>query len=126
MIKLRSKGNFSKSMSYLEKLRFKLKIGSVLEKYGRRGVEALSAATPRDTGLTANSWYYEVTSDTEKGSLTFFNSNRNKGVPIALIIQYGHGTGTGGWVEGRDYINPVIEPIFEQIEKEVWEEVTKV
>lgn len=126
MIKLRSKGNFSKSMSYLEKLRFKLKIGSVLEKYGRRGVEALSAATPRDTGLTANSWYYEVTSDTEKGSLMFFNSNRNKGVPIALIIQYGHGTGTGGWVEGRDYINPVIEPIFEQIEKEVWEEVTKV
>ena len=126
MIKLRSKGNFSKSMSYLEKLRFKLKIGSVLEKHGRRGVEALSAATPRDTGLTANSWYYEVTSDTEKGSLTFFNSNRNKGVPIALIIQYGHGTGTGGWVEGRDYINPVIEPIFEQIEKEVWEEVTKV
>ena len=126
MITLKSKGNFSKSMSYLEKLRFKLKISSILEKYGKRGVEALSAATPRDTGLTANSWYYEVTSDTQKGTLAFFNSNRNKGVPIALIIQYGHGTGTGGWVEGRDYINPVIEPIFEEIEKDVWEEVTKV
>ena len=89
-------------------------------------VEALSAATPVDSGLTASSWYYEIEHNDTGASISFFNSNVNEGVPIAIILQYGHGTGTGGWVEGRDYINPAIQPIFDQIANDVWREVTKV
>lgn len=125
MISFRQKGDFSKLNRYFELVKETAKIG-VLDKYGRAGVSALSSATPIDTGKTAASWYYEIKRQNGSVSLEFFNSNVNKGVPIAIVLQYGHGTGTGGWVEGRDYINPAIQPIFDQLAKEAWEEVTKI
>lgn len=125
MISFRQKGDFSKLNRYFERVKETAKIG-VLDKYGRAGVSALSSATPIDTGKTAASWYYEIKRQNGSVSLEFFNSNVNKGVHIAIVLQYGHGTGTGGWVEGRDYINPAIQPIFDQLAKEAWEEVTKI
>lgn len=100
------------------------KIG-VLDKYGREGVAALSSATPVESGKTASSWSYEIERQNGAVSIVFKNSNVNKGVPIAIILQLGHGTGTGGWVEGRDYINPAIQPIFDKLANEAWEEVIK-
>lgn len=123
MISFRQKGDFSKLNRYFEKLRESAKIG-VLDKYGRAGVAALASATPTETGLTASSWYYEIKRQNGSVSIEFKNSNVNKGVPIAIILQYGHGTGTGGWVEGRDYINPAIQPIFDQLTADAWKEVT--
>ena len=125
MISFRHKGDFSKADRYLEKLRESVKLG-VLDKYGRAGVAALSSATPVDTGLTANLWFYEIEHSSGSDKIVFNNSNIQNGVPIAIILQYGHGTGTGGWVQGRDYINPAIQPIFDQMIKEVWKEVTSV
>ena len=125
MISFRHKGDFLKADRYLEKLRESVKLG-VLDKYGRAGVAALSSATPVDTGLTANSWFYEIEHSSGSDKIVFNNSNIQNGVPIAIILQYGHGTGTGGWVQGRDYINPAIQPIFDQMTKEVWKEVTSV
>lgn len=119
------KGDFSKVNNWLEKL-LNASHRGVLDKYGRMGVEALSKATPVDTGLTASSWYYEISRTSTSVSINFMNSNRNKGVPIALILQYGHGTGTGGYVQGRDYINPALQPVFEQMCDELWKEVTGV
>ena len=124
MIKFRQKGDFSKLTRFLEKAKNAVKIGD-LDKYGREGVAALSSATPVRTGLTANSWYYEIEHQNGSVSITFNNSNVNKGVPIAIILQYGHGTRNGGWVQGRDYINPAIQPVFDRIAKEAWEEVTR-
>ena len=98
---------------------------SDLDKYGRQGVQALAAATPIDTGLTASSWYYKITMKGDSATISFHNSNIQNGVPIAIILQYGHGTGNGGWVEGRDYINPAIQPIFDEIVRNAWKEVTK-
>lgn len=124
MITFRQKGDFSKLTSFLERAKEAIKLGD-LDKYGREGVAALSSATPVRTGLTANSWYYEIERQNGSVSITFNNSNVNKGVPIAIILQYGHGTRNGGWVQGRDYINPAIQPVFDRIAKEAWEEVTK-
>ncbi len=125
MISLRQKGDFSNAMKYFEKLRNVAKLG-ILDKYGKKGVEALSSATPIDSGTTAASWYYEIKHSGDSAAIQFYNSNINNGVPIALILQYGHGTGTGGWVQGRDYINPVIQPLFDEMAKEVWKEVTRI
>ena len=125
MISFRQKGDFSKLTRFLEKAKNVVRIGD-LDKYGREGVAALASATPVDSGETANSWYYEIKHDKGSATITFNNSHINKGVPIAIILQYGHGTGTGGWVEGRDYINPAIQPIFDKIVDEAWKEVTKV
>ncbi len=125
MISFRQKGDFSKLNKYLERVREAAKIG-VLDKYGRAGVSALASATPTRTGLTASSWYYEIKRDKGSVSIEFLNSNVNKGVPIAIILQYGHATGTGGWVEGRDYINPAIQPIFDKLAHEAWKEVTSI
>lgn len=125
MVVIRQKGDFSKLTNYLEKVREKVKLGN-LDKYGRQGVAALSSATPKDTGLTANSWYYEIHQEKGSVSISFNNTNINKGVPIAIILQYGHGTRNGGWVEGIDYINPALRPIFEKIVNEAWEEVTEI
>lgn len=97
----------------------------IFDKYGQIGVEELSAATPVDSGVTASCWSYEVHHDSNSVSLQFFNSNENKGVPIAVILQYGHGTGTGGWVQGRDYINPALRPVFDRLAEEVWREVSR-
>lgn len=123
MISFRHKGDFSKLTRYLEKAKESVHLGT-LDKYGRAGVDALASATPVDTGLTASSWYYEITHGQGSVTITFNNSNFQNGVPIAIILQYGHGTGTGGWVEGRDYINPAIRPVFDKLVKEAWEEVT--
>lgn len=124
MIKFRHRGNFSKATSFFEKVRQAVRLG-FLDKYGRAGVAALSSATPVDTGLTASSWYYKIENKNGSVTISFFNSNIQNGVPIAVILQYGHGTRNGGWVQGRDYINPAMRPIFDQIAKEAWREVTK-
>lgn len=125
MIKVTQKGNFEKITTYLVRSKNK-DILKNLDNFGRRGVEALRNATPVDTGLTAASWYYEITQQGNRTTLTFRNSNVNDYVNVAIILQYGHGTGTGGWVEGRDYINPAIQPLFDQLADEAWKEVTKV
>ena len=124
MIKFRQKGDFSKLTRFLEKAKGAVSLGS-LDKYGREGVVALASATPVDSGLTANSWRYEITNKQGSAKITFYNSNMQNGVPIAIILQYGHGTRNGGWVQGRDYINPAIQPIFDKIVNEAWREVTK-
>lgn len=124
MIKFRQKGDFADLTKFLEKAKRGVNI-STLDKYGREGVEALSSATPLDSGVTAASWYYKIENQNGAISINFYNSNVNKGVPIAVILQYGHGTGTGGWVEGRDYINPAIQPIFDRIVNDAWREVTR-
>lgn len=124
MISFRQKGDFSKLTRYLERVKEAVKVGD-LDKYGREGVAALASATPVDSGKTANSWYYEIENKKGSASITFYNSNIQNGVPIAIILQYGHGTGTGGWVQGRDYINPAIQPIFDKIAENAWREVTK-
>lgn len=124
MITFRQKGDFSKLTRYLERVKEVVKLGN-LDKYGREGVAALASATPIESGKTASSWYYEIKNSNGSATISFYNSNVNKGVPIAIILQYGHGTGTGGWVQGRDYINPAIQPIFDRIAEEAWREVTK-
>lgn len=124
MIIFRQKGNFSKFDTYTERLLEVVGQGR-LDKYGREGVEALMSVTPRDTGKTAESWYYTITRKKEKVTISFNNSNIEDGVPIAIILQYGHATRNGGWVEGLDYINPAIQPIFDKIAKKAWAEVTK-
>lgn len=125
MISFRQKGDFSKLTKYLEKVKEGFDVG-ILDKYGQAGVRALASATPVDTGLTANSWYYKIEKSKGSVSITFYNSNIQNGVPIAVILQYGHGTKNGGWVQGRDYINPAIRPIFDAIVEDAWKEVTKI
>lgn len=125
MVKIRQKGDFSKTLKYLGKLKNPIKT-DILDKYGREGVAALSSATPVDTGLTASSWYYKIEKNNGSISIGFYNSNIIDEVPIAIILQYGHGTRNGGWVQGQDYINPAIKPIFDKIAKKAWEEVTKI
>ena len=123
MISFRQKGDFSKLTRYLERVKEAVHVGD-LDKYGREGVAALVSATPVDSGNTANSWYYKIENKKESASITFYNSNIQNGVPIAIILQYGHGTRNGGWVQGRDYINPAIQPIFDKIAESAWKEVT--
>lgn len=123
MISFRHNGDFSKLTNYLEKAKGGVRL-STLDKYGRAGVAALASATPVETGLTASSWYYEIERGKDSVSIRFNNSNIQNGVPIAIILYYGHGTGTGGWVQGRDYITPAVRPIFDNIANEAWEEVT--
>ena len=124
MISFRQKGDFSKLNRFLEKAKEAVKLGD-LDKYGKQGVAALASATPVDSGETANSWSYEIVRSNGSIKIEFHNTNINQGVPIAIILQYGHGTGTGGWVQGRDYINPAIQPIFDKIADSAWREVTK-
>ena len=124
MIKVKQKGDFSKITRYLVDVKQAVKY-SDLEKYGREGVEALKSTTPVDSGLTANSWYYTIERGKDTITLSFNNSNIQNGVPIAIILQYGHATRNGGWVQGRDYINPAIQPIFDKIANNAWREVTK-
>jgi hypothetical protein len=123
MIEIRHKGDFTNLTRYLEKTKKTIRMND-LDKYGKEGVAALASATPTDTGLTASSWTYKI--ERKKGlvSITFNNSNIQNGVPIAILLQYGHGTRNGGWVQGRDYINPAIQPIFDKITNDAWREVT--
>ena len=124
MISFRQKGDFSKLTHFLEKAKGSVRLGD-LDKYGREGVAALASATPIDSGQTANSWYYKIINKNGSATIAFYNSNIQNGVPIAKILQYGHGTRNGGWVQGRDYINPAIQPIFDKIINDAWREVTK-
>lgn len=125
MIKVRQKGDYKVITEYLIKAKKGIKL-SDLGKYGKQGVAALSSNTPVDTGLTASSWYYKIERGTGLISISFYNSNVNNGVLIAVILQTGHGTRNGGWVEGQDYINPALRPIFEKIADDAWKEVSSV
>lgn len=122
MFKFTSRGDYNKTTSFLEKM-VRGDMFDNLDAAGRLGVDALSDATPVDTGETAASWYYEVDHKDGVWSITWFNYHVEDGVNIAIILQYGHATGTGGYVEGIDYINPAIEPIFDRVTEEVWKEV---
>lgn len=123
-ISFTTKGNWDKTTRYLQRLQT-TQAFAVLEKYGQQGVAALSAATPVESSLTANSWTYEIIRRKGYYAIHWHNTNMEDGIPIAVILQYGHATGTGGYVEGRDYINPAIQPIFDQMVNEIWREVTK-
>ncbi len=125
MIKFTQKGDFSKTERYLSRLKA-LELNAILNKYGTLGVNILSNATPTDSGETAQSWYYTVVQRPGYYSIRWHNRHENDGVPIAVILQYGHGTGTGGYVQGRDYINPAVRPLFEEMLDLAWKEVTKV
>lgn len=124
MITFTSKGDFKKTRKLLEKGR-KVDIRQILAQYGQKGVEALRQSTPKDSGLTAESWSYEIIVEKSGASIYWKNSNIQNGVPIAVILRYGHGTGTGGYVAGRDYISPAILPVFDEIATAAWEEVRK-
>ena len=123
MIIIKQKGNYSKATRYLQQLKRKARL-QILDRYGKEGVSLLRSATPVDTGLTAESWTYEIKEKRNGSELIFRNSNINNGVLIAILLQYGHGTGTGGWVDGIDYINPVTQTLFKKLADEAWREVT--
>lgn len=122
MIKITQKGNFSKTTRFLNTSRDALKRVD-LERYGQEGVAALSAATPRDSGETASSWYYIISKYEGMYKISFCNSNVFGDVPVAILIEYGHGTKNGGWVEGKNYIAPAIQPVLEKIAENAWKEV---
>lgn len=122
MFTVKTTGKFEKALDYLSNLEDPFK-EPILRKYGEKGVIALMEATPVDSGETRSSWYYQITRQNGKVRLEFCNSNINEYVLIAVILQYGHATGTGGWVEGRDYINPAIAPVFDQMVDEIWKEI---
>lgn len=124
MITFRHKGNFKKTDDFLRRAEKGIDV-NMLHKYGKEGVAALASVTPVDTGLTANSWYYKIERRQGSVAVVFCNSNIQNGVPIAIILHYGHGTRYGGWVEGTDYINPTIKPIFNKLVKDAWREVTR-
>lgn len=124
MVTFETLGSFKKTFSFLEKFKEGFHVGN-LDKYGAEGVAALASATPIDTGLTAASWSYTIERGPGYASVVFSNSNTQKGQNIALLLQYGHGTRNGGYVVGRDYINPAIQPIFDRIAEEAWKEVTR-
>lgn len=123
MIVIKHKGGFENTEKFLKRMS-KTEIYRCLDKYGQQGVDALSSATPIKTGLTAESWNYEIRKSKGSFSIVWTNSNVVNGVPIAIILEYGHGTGTGGYVQGRNFINPAIQPIFDRMAEEVWKEVT--
>jgi hypothetical protein len=125
MITITQKGSFKNTERYLSRLK-QAQLFAVLGKYGSLGVNALSNATPVESGETAASWTYSIVQRPGYYSIRWHNSHSHKGVPIAVLLQYGHGTGTGGYVQGRDYINPAVRPIFDQIANEAWKEVTRI
>lgn len=124
MISVSSRGGFSKTEAFLRRAR-DLRI-QILRRYGEEGVRALSLATPKDTGETASSWYYQIKEDKTSTTIEWLNRHVEDGVPIAVILQYGHGTNGGGYVEGIDYINPAMRPLFEEIANSIWKEVSRI
>lgn len=124
VIEMRQSGDFKKSLTFLTHLQTR-NIRPILEKYGQKGVEALAEATPKATGKTAASWSYEIKMEKTGAVLSWKNANIVDGVPIAVILQYGHGTRNGGYVQGVDYINPAMKPVIDAIRDELWKEVTK-
>jgi hypothetical protein len=123
MLRFEQRGDFKNTERFLKKMS-SADLLAALKNLAQEGVRALSAATPVDSGLTANSWGYEITRSKSSSSITWTNSNIVAGKPIAIMLQYGHGTGTGGYVRGRDYINPAIQPVFDKIAEEAWKVVT--
>lgn len=119
-----SSGSTARTRAFLDKMKSPSTFYSSLEGLAQQGVAALSSATPVESGLTAGSWGYEIESSGGKTTISWLNTNRDGTVQIAVILQYGHGTGTGGWVSGRDYINPAIQPVMNRIADEVWRKVT--
>lgn len=124
MISFSSKGDFKNLTGFLERAKESVNLGT-LDKYGKEGVRLLSMATPKDTGLTSESWKYKIENKNGSAAIQFYNTNIKNGLNIAIILQYGHGTKDGGWVQGIDYINPVIQPLFNEIANNAWKEVTK-
>jgi hypothetical protein len=124
MVVIKHKGSFINTERFL-KGAGKINLRAILDSYGQRGVLALASATPVDTGTTSRSWGYTIKSGKGFASISWTNSNVVKGVPIAILLQYGHSTRGGAYVQGRDYINPAIQPIFDRISEEAWQEVTK-
>lgn len=122
MIRFEQKGNFKKLDSFFESIKKPFKL-DLLNTYGRKGVEALRIATPKDTGVTADSWNYEIIDNGTSYIIRFNNTNINDYVNVAIILQYGHATRNGGWVAGRDYINPAIQPVFDELADKAWREV---
>lgn len=123
MIKFEHQGNFNKTENFFNKV-LKTNYRNILDIYGKQGVNALKSATPTDSGNTADSWGYKIRINRNSLSITWTNSNINDGIPIAILIQYGHGTRHGGYVQGRDYINPALRPIFDKLSNVIWQEVT--
>ncbi len=124
MIKIEVKGSTEKMEKFLHRM-LRREQFNALEKYGLRGVTALQAATPKDSSETANGWYYEVSQKPGVYTISWHNRHLEDGVPVAILLQYGHGTGTGGYVEGRDFINPAMRPIFDDMARDMWKVVTK-
>lgn len=122
MIEVTASGSFDNTEAFLRNA-MRPDIFDQLSRYGQEGVDALKAATPVDSGETANAWYYEILKDSSSWSIIWGNDHVEEGRPIAVLLQYGHGTRTGGYVEGRDYINPALRPIFDQMESEGWKVV---
>lgn len=123
MVNFSSTGSFSKTEKFLSFIRTG-RMYAFLDRNAQRGVAALAAATPVDSGLAASSWTYEVQRNAGGAKITWKNTNIESGFPVAIMLQYGHGTGTGGYVQGRDYINPAIRPVFDEIANSVWRAVT--
>jgi len=123
MVSFKHRGNFNHTKKFLSTMKNRTYFSMVLDKYGKEGVQALSAATPSDSGLTAQSWNYRIERNRDSIIISWYNTNEVDGVNIAVILQYGHGTGTGGYVQGRDYINPAMQPIFDKLAEEAWKEV---
>ena len=124
-IKFKQKGNFSKTSLFFERCKNLFKLG-VLDQFGREGVNALAMATPVDSGVTASSWRYEIVHTKDSVTIEWLNDSATKtGIPIVVLIQYGHGTRNGGYVRGQDFINPAIKPIFDKIDAAIWKEVTR-
>lgn len=124
VVMFRQKGDFRRTSDFLKRAN-RLNLDAILNQYGQEGVKALRAATPKDTGTTANSWSYVIHKGTGSITITWSNSNIVDGVPIAVILQYGHGIRNGGYVQGTDYINPAMKPIFDKIAQRAWEEVKR-
>ena len=125
ILSVETKGDFEKTLSWLKRIKFE-KLMKSLEEYGEKGVEVLSNATPRRTGKTASSWGYRIDQTPTSVKITWTNSNLAKdSIPVALLIQYGHGTARGGYIQGVDYINPALEPIFEEITEKIWKEISE-
>ena len=124
MVRITHKGNFNNTERFFKGVP-KINYKRILEKYAKEGVKALASATPVDSGVTADCWDYELKVGQGFYSISWTNTNVVDGVPIAIILQYGHGTGTGGYVQGRDYINPAIKPIFDKISESLWQEVSR-
>lgn len=123
MISIRQKGNFEKTEKFLKKSLGRNYM-TILEKYALEGVAALSATTPVDTGLTSVSWYYDIIQNEDGYSIVWKNANIQNGLNIAVLLQYGHATRNGGYVQGIDYVNPALKPIFEKLAEDAWMEVT--